>query len=152
MAPPALGKERALGATVALAKRMQLVQLGEQVGEPAQEILERETAQMVALREAIEHLGGVGLEILGTAEHPPAAERDRAQLPGPRVDILEQVPVKVLQMVEIVGAGEAVFAQLDQPQGGELGLDAVKFCLVVDAEQVAQDSAAEVEVRVGYRP
>jgi hypothetical protein len=90
-----LGQEGALRAPVAFAERVQRVDLGEQSGQAGEEPVAIASAEVVCLGEAPEDVRSGGLDLGRQAQRRPGLhDEHRAQLPGPRVDVLEDRPVK----------------------------------------------------------
>ena len=103
-----LGEEGALGAAVAFAERVQRVDLGEQCGQAVEEGVAVAAAQVVRGGEAAEDVRGGVDDLVRQAERRPGLDDEHgAQLPGPRVDVLEDRPVEGAQVVEVVLARQA---------------------------------------------
>lgn len=89
-----LGEEGALGAPVAVAKRMQRVDIAEVVGEPVDEGLAIEPAESILVGELAEDLRPVRLDVLGQTEEVGLRQNHRPQLAGPLVEPGEEVAVE----------------------------------------------------------
>ena len=112
-----LPEERPLGAAVAVAERVQRVEVGVELGEVVDEGVAVAAAQVVGAGEPAEQLARVGFEVLGQAEQPAAApDRDRAQLARPVVEVLEDLAVESPQVGEVVRARERAADHLADPR------------------------------------
>jgi hypothetical protein len=143
-----LTEEGALGAAVALTERVQVVDLGEQPGQPVDERGAGPAAQPVEAGERAEDLVGVADQALRRAEQRALADRDRAQLAGPGAGVAEDEPVEYLQVGEVVVAGQRGLSELGQPVRGEVGLCRGQLGSIDDAEPIAEDSRLEIEVGI----
>ena len=108
-----LPEERPLGAPVAVAERVQRVEIGVELGEVVDEGFAVASAQVISAGEPVEQLARVGFEVLGQAEQPAAApDRDRAQLARLVVEVLEDLAVESPQVGEVVRAGHRAADQV----------------------------------------
>jgi hypothetical protein len=99
--------------------------------------------------EATEEVSGRGLDQVGQAERSARLhDQDRAQLSGPRVDVLEDRPVERAQVVEVVPARQPAALQLVRPHGGEPPFRVLQLSPVGQAEAVAEDAGTGIQVRV----
>lgn len=84
-----LGEERPLRAAVALPERVQRVDVGEELRDPADEPLPVQPPQPISGCQPAENIAGVGGEVLGQTKQRPLGDRDRPQLTGPVVNVAE---------------------------------------------------------------
>lgn len=87
---------------------MQGIHISQQRGEAVDEGRSLETPEMTSPGELAEHVLGEGAKVLREAEQVTFADRHRAQLAGPVVEITEDVAVEGLQMSQIVPARRPV--------------------------------------------
>jgi hypothetical protein len=113
-----LGEQRPLRTAVAFPEGMQRVDVGEELGEPVDERLPTQSAQVSVAGEAAEHLVGHGHDVLREAEQHPLADRDRADLARPVVDVTEDPLVDRLEVSEVVATGQRTPVQLRDPELG----------------------------------
>lgn len=85
--------------------------------------------------------------MLRQAEHL-AFDRHGPQLAGTCVDVAEDVTVKRLQGCQVIAARQSPAFQVDQPGGGQGGLDVRQLNGVVDIQPVQQYTALRIDVRV----
>ena len=86
-------EEGALGPAVALAERVDGVDLAEVVGQPLGECVAVKAAQEVLAVQCPEGLRRRGLDVLRQAEPAPLRDGDGSQLPCPVVDVTEDPAV-----------------------------------------------------------
>lgn len=143
-----LREEGALGAAVALPEWVQGVHIGQQHGEAVDESRSLESPEMTSPGELAEHVLGEGTKVLREAEQVTLADRDRAQLAGPVVQVAKDVAVEALQMGQIVPAQQAGSPKFDQPVARQFRLGLGKLGGIGDTEPVAQDPGFEIDVGV----
>lgn len=110
-----LGEKRSLDAAIALTEWVQGIDIGEELRESDDELLTVQAPQSIRCREPAEDIGGVRIQMLRQAEQRPLREGYRPQFPGPRVEIAKDVTVERPQMIKVVGAGQSLPFQVDQP-------------------------------------
>lgn len=104
------GEKGILRAAIALAERMNGIELGEELCRPCGEPVAGQTAQGVARPETGEHARQLPIDVLGIAENAAVLRQAHCARPsGPRVDILEEVAVH-----------RAVVADREAPSGQRL--------------------------------
>lgn len=141
-------EEDPLRASVAFAKRMDGVDLGEIMRQAIDEVGALEPAKMILGDEVRQELGRLLLDVLRSAERMRAREFAGADLAGPRIHILEDGVVESLEVREVVGAGKSVNSDrlLAKQRGAALGV--LQLDWVGDAEPVAQASGGRVYIGV----
>ncbi len=149
-----LGQEHALGAAVAFAERVQVVELVVVVGEALDEGLALEPGkEPVGLELVVDVLGGPfdsgdGEERLSVGSG--LAYVDGAELAGSVVDALERVSVDLSEFVEGPGGcGDWCLVQLNQSRKHEVALGLVEGDLCGGTDLVPEQSGGRVEVGVG---
>jgi hypothetical protein len=127
-------------------KGVQGVDVGEQRGEAVEEPGPVAAAQVVGRREAGEDLGSGGRDQVGQAERAARLHDEHgAQLPGPRVDVLEDRPVERAPVVEVVPARDPTALALLHPQHGQRLLRCRQGSAIGEAETVAEDAGACIQ-------
>ena len=141
-----LTEERPLGAAVAFAKGMQCIDLGEQRGEAVEESVTDAPAQVVRGGEAAEDVCGGVDDLVRQAERRPGLDDQHgAQLPRPRIDVLEDRPVEGAQVVEVVSARDASAPQLVHAHTRQGPLRSRQLGAVGNAQSVTEDSGARIQ-------
>ena len=144
-----LPDESALRSAVPFAKGMNRVDLGEVVGEAIHDDVAFEPLEIVLLRQAVQDVGEIGLDVLRKCEEAVApADRDRPDLAGPRVDVLEDPTVDLLEMVDVVAAHDRVDGQPGQTDSGELSFTLRKLTAFADAPTISENRGPGIDVRV----
>ena len=121
-----LPEECAMRTAVALAERVQCVDLAEVVGQPSGERVPVHAMQEALLAEVIEDGGGRWLYVLREAEHGGLGDGDRPDLPGLVVDVGEGPPVDLAEMAEVVRGRDRRLMQQDQGGVGDLAFGGFK--------------------------
>ncbi len=141
-----LAEERPLGAAVALAERVQCVDLGEQRREAVEEAVPVKPAQVVRGGEAAEDVAGRVDDLVRQAERRTGPhDQHGAQLPRPRVDVLEDRPVEGAEVVEVVSARDASAPQLVHAHTRQGPLRSRQLSAVGNAQSVTKDSGARIQ-------
>jgi hypothetical protein len=102
-------EEGALCPAVALAERVDRVDLAKVVGQPIEELLACQVPEEVLFAELAEDLGCGGLDVPGAAEQASLGDGDRADLPGPFVDVAEDPAVNLPQVKQVVAKPDRCF-------------------------------------------
>jgi hypothetical protein len=141
-----LAEERPLGAAVALPKGVEGVDLGQQRGEAVEECVAVAPAQVVRRGEAAEDVAGRVDDLVRQAERRAGLhDKHGAELPRPRVDILEDRPVEGAQVVEVVSACDPSAPQLVHAHTRQGPLRSRQLGAVGYAQSVTEDSGARIQ-------
>jgi hypothetical protein len=97
-----MSDERALGATVALTKGMDAVDLRQVIRQAVDDPVLIRAAQEVLSRQLSEHTAEVWLDVLRQREEVLFGDRDAAQLPRPRVDVSEDEAMERFEVIEVI--------------------------------------------------
>jgi hypothetical protein len=104
---------------------------------------------VVGRDEPSEDLRTGGRDQVRQAERPAGLDdQDGAQLPRAGVDVLEDRPVECAQVVEVVPARQTAPRELADPRQRQPFLAHAERGAVGEAEAVAEDAAARIQVRV----
>ena len=145
-----LAEKRALGAPVALAERMDGVDLGVVVRQAFQELLAAQAGRRSSLGEVCKQWPQVGIDVLRQREQVAAlGDAHCAQLAGPRVDVAEDVAVCRLQVGEVKIAGNETLLELRYADGAECRLALRKRGRLAQVQKVAQHVGAGIGVWIG---
>jgi hypothetical protein len=97
-------KERPLGPPVALAERMDRVDLAQVVGQLCDERFPVQVTKAILAAQRAEDLRRRRLYVPGQAEQAPFGDGDRPDLPRPIVDVPEDPPVDRAQVRQVVAS------------------------------------------------
>src|SRR5712691_7461443 len=147
--PGEKNQKRELRSSVALAERMDGIQLGKEMGGLAGEGMGVEPSQISLLGKTCEKPLHLAVDVLGIAEHTVLLENPlRANFPRPPIHVLEQVAVNgEITAVTQPAAGE----RLAKPQGGHFALELLELRLIAQPRAIDEHRRSWVAVRIGLR-
>src|SRR5208282_2381371 len=143
-----LREEGPLRPPVALAERVQGVDLAQVIGQPPDERIAVQAAQAVFVVQLAEDDGRGGIYVLREAEHGALGDGHRPDLAGPLIYVAEDPLMDRPQVRQVVAGQDGRFVQQDQGRMSDLPLRGLKPGGGAEPELVVQDPGDRVTVRV----